>query len=549
MKAVQGKGLAGRIWHILSPAERKKAAIAAVTVFLNVILDFAGIASLLPVLYFLLDDRDDNHAVILFCLLALAVIVLKCIVGTALARYQNSFLLAIYRHLSLSMFSSVYRRGLMFIRSRGIRQLCCDINSACFSFSQGLLAPVLRIAGDGLLLLAVLSALLIYSPVMAAVLISAFLPPVILYTLYIRDKVTAFGEQEWEARRRQWSVTGDALGGYAEVEVNGAADLFVKEFRKGLDAISESRSRMNLLVRIPLFLSEFSAVAGLALTVFFSDGDVKVVIGIFAVAALRLLPAIRSVMTGWTQVRNSSYCLEVIENGLEDCMPDTSDRDLESVGLTFGNEIRFEDISYAYPDGESVLSGFNAVINKGEYVGIKGISGAGKSTLFNILLGFLTPVHGQVLIDGVPLGTWNRESWQDIVGYVPQHVFIFSGTISDNIALGDPSPDRDRIKSLIETVGLDIWMKGLEYGMDTCLGEQGGRLSGGQRQRIGIARALYRNVDVLLLDEATSALDNDAEREVNESILRMRQDRPGLTVISIAHRDSSLACCDRIIKI
>lgn len=538
-------GIPRRIWRLLSPAERKRAAAAAATVFAGVLLDFAGIASLLPVLYYLLDDGGNGRAVLLFSLLSLAVIVLKCIAGTALNRYENHFLLGLYRRLSLSLFSSYYGRGLLYIRNRGIQKLCYEINSSCYSFSQGLLAPMLRIAGDGLLLLAVLTALLLYSPVMAAVLIAAFLPSIVVYILFIRKRVRDFGEKEWEAKRRQWSVTGDALGGYAEVEVNGASALFVKEFERGLDEISGSRMRMNMLVRIPQFLSELSAVAGLALMAMLSSGEVRVVVGVFAVAALRLLPAMRSVMTGWTQVRNASCCLDVLEDGLEE------NEDGPASGLselTFRKELCLKDVSFAYPDGERVLSGFNFVVRKGECAGIKGVSGVGKSTLFNLLLGFLTPDSGQVLVDGVPLGPDNREAWRSNVGYVPQQVFIFNGSLADNIALGNPAPDRGRIGALIETVGLDGWVKGLDHGVDTALGEQGGCLSGGQRQRIGIARALYREVEVLLLDEATSSLDNESEREVNEAVLRLRQLRPGLTVISIAHRDSTLVYCDRIIK-
>lgn len=541
--------LALRIWRILSPAERKRAAAVSVTVFLGVILDFAGIASLLPVLYFFLEGGDNGRAAVMFCLLALSVISLKCVAGTALSRSQNTFLLSVYRRLSLAMFSSYYRRGLLFIRSRGMQRLCYEINSSSYSFSQGLLAPLLRMAGDGLLLLAVLLALLIYSPVMAAVLSAAFIPSILVYSLFIRKKVRALGEQEWEAKHRQWSVTGDALGGYAEVVVNGALGQFVEEFGQGLEAISDSRIRMNMMVRIPQFLSEFSAVAGLALMALMSTGDVRVVVGVFAVAALRLLPAMRSVMTGWTQVRNASCCLDALEDGMNEKTACPAAGVQEAPGLAFRNELRFEDVGFAYPDGAKVLARFSCSVYRGEYVGIKGVSGAGKSTLFNLMLGFLIPDSGRVLIDGVPLGPENVETWRRMTGYVPQDVYIFNGTLWDNIALGDSAPDRNRIMALIEAVGLGGWVEGLADGLETSLGGQGGMLSGGQRQRIGIARALYRGaVEILLLDEATSALDNDSERGVNEAIARLRRNRPGLTVISVAHRDSTLAYCDRIIE-
>ena len=178
-----------------------------------------------------------------------------------------------------------------------------------------------------------------------------------------------------------------------------------------------------------------------------------------------------------------------------------------------------------------MLDNFNCRIRKGEHVGFRGASGAGKSTLFNLLAGLLEPDSGEIRIDGVLLNGMTRASWMRRLGYVPQEVFIFNGTLAENIALGYGTIDYGR------------------DGMDTLLGEAGGRLSGGQRQRIGIARALYKQAEVLLLDEATSALDNVTEREVNETLCQLKERYKGLTILSIAHRESSLAYCKRIITI
>lgn len=206
-------------------------------------------------------------------------------------------------------------------------------------------------------------------------------------------------------------------------------------------------------------------------------------------------------------------------------------------------------LSYVYPGGEEVLKDLDLCIRKGEYVGFRGYSGVGKSTLFNLLLGFLKPTTGKVCVDDTILTSEVQASWLRKVGYVPQDVYIFQGTLAENIALGCKDVNRERILQMLEQVSLGKWIQTLENGIDTQLGEVGGRLSGGQKQRIGIARALYKNIDVLLLDEATSALDNKTEGEVNETLGELKRTYERLTILSIAHRESSLAYCDRVITL
>lgn len=535
-----------RIYRLLLPEERKTGGKVAAAVFVTALLDFVGLAALLPVLYYLLEGGENRQAAVWFSLLAVGVILFKSLLVVVFTRFQNRYLLSLYRRLSFSLFSSYYRRGLLFIREQGSNRLGYEVNYMCYAFSQSMLAPLLRMAGDGLLILWVTVALLVYDWLTVLVLYGSFLPFMAVYVWGVRKQVKRYGEQELQARREQAKVVMDTFRGYTELEVNGAFPTRQEAFLEGMDKVSRSRVKLDTIMRLPLFLSELSVIVGLTLLVLLGTGDVKVLVGVFAVAAFRLLPALRTILTGWTQIQNVMCCLDVLEEGLKDEVSPAASPARE---ISFEQEIRVDSLSYAYPDGEPVLDGFNAILRKGEYVGFRGYSGVGKSTLFNLLLGLLKPTAGEIRIDGTVLTPEVQPSWLRRVGYVPQEVFIFHGTLAENIALGSKDVNRDRIGRVLAQVSLDKWIHTLPEGIDTVLGESGGRLSGGQKQRIGIARALYKDIDVLLLDEATSSLDNATEREVNETLNRLKQTYEQLTILSIAHRESSLAYCDRIITL
>lgn len=535
-----------RIYLLLLPEERKKGMKVAGAVFLTALLDFVGLAALLPVLYYLLEGGENQLAALWFSLMAVGLILFKSVLVVVFTRYQNRYLLSLYKRLSFSLFSSYYRRGLLFIREQGSNRLGYEVNYMCFAFSQSMLAPILRMAGDGLLILLVTIALLVYNWATVLLLYVSFLPIMGIYIWGVRKQVKKYGEQELQAKREQAKVVADTFRGYTELEVNGAFATRQESFLEGMDKVMQSRVKLDTILRIPLFLSELSVIIGLALLVAFGTGDVKVLVGVFAVAAFRLLPALRAVLTGWTQVQNVTTCLEVIEEGLKGM---AEERPEVCPEISFEKEIVMDNLSYTYPEGEKVLDGFRASIRKGEYVGLRGYSGVGKSTLFNLLLGFLKPTGGEICIDGVALTPEVQSSWLRRVGYVPQEVFVFHGSLAENIALGCKEVDREKVLHMLQQVGLDKWLDTLPNGIDTVLGESGGRLSGGQKQRIGIARALYKEIDVLFLDEATSALDNATEKEINETLNNLKRTQERLTILSIAHRESSLAYCDRVITL
>jgi ABC-type multidrug transport system fused ATPase/permease subunit len=535
------------IYHLLLPSERRMGMRVIMAVFFSALLNFAGLAALIPVLLFLIEEKEEKGEALLFCLLAVGFILFKNVLVMGLSRFQNYFLLSLYKRLSFSLFSSYYHRGILFISRLGSTRLGYEVNYVCYAFSMSLLSPLLNMTADVLLILLVTAVLLVYAPMTVLMLYLAFFPFMLMYIFGIKRRIRYYGKKELLARREQTRIVTEAYKGYAELEVNHAFPSLQHSFLKGLDTISFCRLKLETVYHLPLCLSELSVVIGLTLLAFSGTGNVKALVGIFAVGAFRLLPALRESLSAWTQIQNSVFCLRIIKAGMEDLFSTFEEK--PTAGLSFEKEIAISNLSYTYPEGKRVLKEFDCTIRKGEYIGIRGSSGIGKSTLFNLLLGFLKPDGGEIRIDGVLLSAENRKLWHRRIGYVPQGVFILDGTLAENVALGCCDISKEKVKRILRQVRLDEWVDELPLGIDTLLGESGARLSGGQKQRVGIARALYKEADILLLDEATSALDTATECEINEMICGLRNDYRGLTVLSIAHRESSLAFCNRIITL
>lgn len=532
------------IFGLLPERERKRSVWIALAVLVRAMLDFAGVAALIPLLLAVLKPGSSRPMMLLLCGGVLLFVVFKNGLVALLAQTESRFQMRVYRDFSRRMFVNYYRRGLLFLKSKSSVQLGYEVNYICYTFCLCVMAPLFRIGGEAILVLLMITALVVWEPLAGLLLCAVLIPLAILYILIVRKRLRAFGREELEARRKQSRTVVEAFRGYPEIEIAQSFGTSMQSFDQGMDAIVRSRLRMERYQLFPQFLSEAAIVAGIALLVGAGRGDVGIMSGVFAVAAFRLIPAMRGILNSWATLQNASHSIAVVADGIADTAPgQASDT---PVPFTFEHSLRLENLGFAFPDGCLLFSGLNLEIRRGERIGVRGASGSGKSTLFNLLLGFFPPTEGRICIDGRELSPSNRNAWHRLVGYVPQEIFIIEGSLADNVALGHLPPDLDKVAHVLEQVQLKEWAETLPQGLDTPLGEYGSRLSGGQKQRIGIARALYKEAEVLFFDEATSALDSRTEQEINEALRALSGRYRELTMIIIAHRESSLKVCNRI---
>jgi ATP-binding cassette subfamily C protein CydD len=212
-----------------------------------------------------------------------------------------------------------------------------------------------------------------------------------------------------------------------------------------------------------------------------------------------------------------------------------------------GLGIRFENVSVVYEeDREPALSGINLLIPQGQKLAIVGETGAGKSTLASLLLRFVEPTCGRIMVGGVPLDQIDPDEWRKYIAWLPQHPYIFAGTIGENICMGAPNADRQAMLEAAEAANASEFIERLPQGYETPAGERGIRLSGGQRQRIALARTLLKRAPILILDEPVAQLDAGSEEAVRTGLARFSRHR---TVITITHQHGPLQEADRVIAI
>ncbi len=228
-----------------------------------------------------------------------------------------------------------------------------------------------------------------------------------------------------------------------------------------------------------------------------------------------------------------------------DTPPEIVDNDGAIELSNVNGDITIRDLTFGYGDDDTkVFHNLNLEIPAGKNIALIGASGSGKTTLSNLIPRFFEVESGEILIDGVDIRNIKLKSLREHIGIVQQDVYMFSGTIRENIAYGKPNATDEEIKQAAKASGADEFIESLPKGYDTFVGERGVKLSGGQKQRISIARVFLKNPPILILDEATSALDNESERLVQKSLEKLSL---GRTSIIIAHRLSTIRNADEII--
>ena len=363
------------------------------------------------------------------------------------------------------------------------------------------------------------------------------------------------------ANQKQVKYIQEGFGSIRDIILDKSYKNFIDIYKnidekmriRNADSIFLSIYPRNILEVVGLIFLVSTAII-MYLTNQSNINNILPLLGAFALGAQRLLPAMQQSYNSWATINAySSEILCVIESLSQKVLIDLEkDRKLNKKKKLniFKNKIHFKSIGFKYQkDSPLILENINLEINKGEKIGIIGPTGEGKSTFIDILMGLLKPTYGEILVDGVNIHSEKYiEIWMQNLAHVPQNIYLTDNSFAENIAFGIKKDDIDfaKVKQCANMAKISSYIESCPRGYETFVGEGGINLSGGQKQRIGIARSLYKESELIIFDEATSALDKKTEEEVMDSIRNLSK---GKTILFVAHRLSTLKCCDRILKI
>jgi len=569
--------MAGKLLVLLSRRERRRGALVMAMFVVMAALDTVGVASVMPFLSVLgnpsmvrsnplLSSAYDlgGFASIDAFLLALGIGAFVLILVSAI--FRTVTLYALDRFVEMRRYSvgerlleTYLRQPYAFFLDRHSGDMAKSILSEVDQLVQNVFRPGIEVIAYSTVFLAIVVLLVVVNPLLAGV--AAGMLGALYGGVYfaVRGILGRLGGERVRANKERFTAAGEALAGIKEVKLLGREEVYLDRFRGPSRAYARHQATNQTLSQAPNFVVEAVAFGGIiALTLGLlaayggvrSDalGEILPVLGVYALAGLRMKPAAQHIYRGITRLRFGAAAVDEIYRDLRERRQLGKIPELSVEPLRPCRSIALSGVSYTYPQSDvPALAGIDLEIPVGSSVGLVGSTGAGKTTLVDVLLGLLSPTRGAIQVDETAITEANLRAWQTALGYVPQEIFLADASVAENIALGVPAEqvDYERVAQCARMAQVESFILGeLPDQYDTLVGERGVRLSGGQRQRIGIARALYTDPAVLVLDEATSALDNRTEQAVMEAVYTASQDR---TLIVIAHRLSTVRQCRKVV--
>lgn len=563
-----------QINYIFDRRQKFRLFLLAVIILFGTVVELVGVSSILPFvnvimspdvieekwylkkLYDFFHCGSSSQFLILLAAFLICVYIVKSAYLIFMYDTQIRFVFNNMKRLSTRMLVCYMEQDYLFHLSHNSAELIRNVASDTSGFFTAVLAAI-QLATEGSVALVLVVFLFLQDrmiTIVVAILLGIY---ALVFTRMFKNKIKILGEQgrDINAELSKWLL--QAFGGIKETKIFNKEQFFIDMYDEEFVKYVNNQRRYQLYKSVPRPVLETTFVSGLLAVIIFKllrGADLTYLVptlSAFAVAAIRLIPSFNRLTGFFGDLIYNIASVDAIYNDLveiDEIREQKRLANLDAEPIRFEREIRVEKLTFRYPNVEEyVLDNAGLKLEKKQSIAFIGSSGAGKTTLADIFLGILNPESGGVFVDGVDIAG-HMGSWHKLLGYIPQTIFLLDDTLRNNVAFGirHDEIDDEKVWKALESAQLKDFVKGLENGLDTSVGERGVRLSGGQRQRIGIARALYSDPEILVLDEATSALDNETETAVMEAINSLQGNK---TLIIIAHRLTTIRNCDIIYEV
>ena len=564
-----------KLLFLLTPRERKNAFLLIVMMLIVALLEMIGVASILPFMAVLTNPDlietnlilnsmfkasnffgvENNQqflfalGVLVFALLVIS-LVFKAITTYLQLRFVNMREYSIGKRLVEGYLCQPY--------SWFLNRHSADIGKTILSEIQQIVGsgftPIMDLIAKGAVTIAIIILLFLTDPKLTLIIGFSIGLAYVFIFYFLRTYLHQTGKERLKKNQLRFTVVSEAFGAAKEIKVGGLEKIYLERFSDPAKSFAKARSSAQIIIQLPRFILEAIAFGGIIIAILYlmvqtgNFNNALPVISLYVFAGYRLLPALQQIYASFAQLEFVGPSLNKLYDDIKSLKAFNEDQYQEVFSLN--KQISLNKIFYNYPNSSRAsLNDINLTIPANSTVGLVGATGSGKTTTVDIILGLLEPQKGTLEVDGKVITKQNSRSWQKLIGYVPQHIYLADDSVLSNIAFGvDPRDiDQDAVEKASKIANLhNFVIDELPKQYQTTIGERGVRLSGGQRQRIGIARALYHSPKVLILDEATSAVDNQTEKVVMEAVNNLDKD---ITIILIAHRLNTLKKCDIIFKL
>jgi ABC-type multidrug transport system fused ATPase/permease subunit len=412
--------------------------------------------------------------------------------------------------------------------------------------ATGYIITIMNIAKEIILIISLLI-LLFFNDFLITIIVSLFF---LLFSgiiiLYLRNRLYHKGKKFFDSKSHIIKNIHNCYGALREIKIYKIEDFFIRFFKKNLHIKLKNEMYRSVVTKLPRNIFEIGIIFVFAAIVVFmkyqgNSEDFLPTLALLGAACVRILPSFSRITSIYSNIRFYKTPFSKIYEELKKDNSDQKTIEKKIINYDDFNILSFDNLNFKYGD-KTIFKDFSFKIKKNKLTGIIGKTGSGKSTLLNIILGLLEPTKGNIKIDGKAIEE-KQIKLNFPIGYVPQETFLIDASILENVAIGIPVDNIDisKIEKILKIVELNDFIKNLDKGIYTRLGNNGIEISGGQKQRLGIARALYRKPNLLIFDESTNSLDNATKFSIFENII---SDLSNMSIIIVTHDTDLLKYLD-----